>query len=936
MSRRFSWIGLVLLLATIPWLSSGCGETSCGLGTTKVGDQCVPLCPDDQYWDAASRGCRPIVECAPGTHLNTLNGRCEPDLTDCGAGTVEVNGECVPQCASDEYWSGSACLPVPECAEGTTFNPLTFECEPIIGDCATGTHLEDGLCVPDVICGPGTHAEDGNCVPDRLGEPDVYEGQENNDIFYPNWHPTLVNLPAEGDQVTLGGTVAAPTDLDGDGHADADYDAFILAAPGGASLAGSYLHLEATSEGACLPGLLILGVDDDWNAFYFRYALNPNSATTVRDLYLPADGTYFILVTDYNNLVNDAFGLEGLPVGGDDFTYFVTLEHRARPEPQSVSGFPYQQQLDLADSALRFFLLPDLASESIVRLLVRGAAAGGTSDVMPIAMLFGPDGQLLKEVVAYSLAEELEANYRALQPGQLTVVIDYLMTIGPARQLDLSADLLEVTDMNGRPSPYSSSLAAGRGELLRWDLQAGDMNLIGTEVDQGGGNLMLRVFNTDMDLLYEIDQGAAGAAESYFQFAGEDSPMFVEVAEVSAQAADYQLQHAIISTPRLDPGQHDGLPIQDMPEGTLPDSSVEHFQGSFGQMVFFLGFHPTGSWWSDPVEQVYTPDFQLMGPMIDASSGNLDTMSPTMAFLPADGYYFHIAWDAAADPAESPSGASYSIDFEVQDSVLGGNIEPGSSSSLTGQYVDTRSGLAFYVVAGAAGQALRLTATPDADLQPEIWLFQFGHIEGDGFWVPYYWQPDAADMQLGLVRRATADAAGEEASLATVFPYQGLMLVAVRDVNWRRDAGTYTIDLVGPPPPANDTCQSAQAITLSNGQAQEEGTTLGAASDIDESPCLPADYPPLGPDVFYSLDLQEGQRLQATFSGDFDGALYLLGQCGCPACCLTGADAAYAPPDEEETISYTVPAGAGGTYYLVVDSWSPLAAGDFTLDVVVE
>jgi hypothetical protein len=200
------------------------------------------------------------TECGPGT--TDQNGTCVPDILECGDGTVLQDDQCVPICGTDQYWDGTQCVNTPECAAGTTFNSQTGECEPcpqgqywngtacqIVPECDDGTtfNAATGKCEPDAeACGPGTVFINGQCVPEELPDPDVVESTD------PVGEAPF-NLPAAGQSVSLGGVVDEPTDLDGDGWADADWDAFTVTVP-----AGTYLRIRATSEGAALPAFMVL------------------------------------------------------------------------------------------------------------------------------------------------------------------------------------------------------------------------------------------------------------------------------------------------------------------------------------------------------------------------------------------------------------------------------------------------------------------------------------------------------------------------------------------------------------------------------------------------------------------------------------------------------------------------------------------------------
>ncbi len=937
MKRFFAVVYVGALALILAMVIQGCIETKCGPGTTKEGDNCVPLCKDGEYWDAENSACLPVVECAEGTQLNRLTGKCEPEISECADGTELVNGECVPECIDgQEYYNGVSCQPIPDCASGTVFNHNTNECTPLIDDCSAGTHLESGNCVPDVICGAGTHASGAECLPDTLGEPDVAEGDENNDIFYPDWTSTIVNLPALDEHVSLGGNIRAPTDLDGDDLPDADFDAFMLVPQSGAGMAGTYLHIEATSESACNPALMIVGVDEDSRElFYIRYALNPNGSSAARDVFLPSDGLYFVLVTDYSNLVSDAFGLDAIPVGGDDFSYFVTIENRTPPVATGISGFPYTGTSSHADGSLQFYDLPELMSDDILRVSTTSAP----SDVMPIAMIFAPDGGLARELIIPSTAEDIDLNYYVESGGDFVLVMDYLMTIGPTRDYSLDVALRQAINMSGQNSPWDGQLDAYDSLLLQFDLAEGDIFPFSVDPPSGSRvNLKFAVLDNSLDQLYLVDSGSCGDPEDAYYYAQKNERMFVEIKEVDGKQTPFTLDFTAIQTPELQPGNsYHSLTVNNMPPNTFPDSAIEHFNADFGQLVSFTNFHSSGNWWIDPLEQIYTPYIDLMGPMVDATDSNFSSITPLMAFIPAAGQYLHLVWDPYTDTADDPSGANYDTDFYSQDTTFLDQIAPGVSVSKTQQLPDTTSGFAGFSLLADAAQPVVLTVTPDgADFQPEIWVLTFGAIAGDGFFVPYYWASDPAAFQMGKLASAVADAAGEPVELSFVSPYAYLSLVLVRDAASNVSPGTFSITAAGPSLPANDSCQSAESISLTGGGAVIDATTLGATSDIDNVACLPADYPPFGPDVIYSIDLQAGQDITVTFSGNFDGAIYLVDDCDCPTCsCLAGADAAYSPPNEDESFDFTVPDGAAGTYYIVVDSWSPYATGDFSLTVTL-
>src|SRR5438045_1413705 len=66
--------------------------------------------------------------------ISACNSDAIPGRAECGAGTHDEAGHCVPDVS-----------------------------------CGADTHVEGARCVPDVVCGPGTHPGDGGiCLPDPV------------------------------------------------------------------------------------------------------------------------------------------------------------------------------------------------------------------------------------------------------------------------------------------------------------------------------------------------------------------------------------------------------------------------------------------------------------------------------------------------------------------------------------------------------------------------------------------------------------------------------------------------------------------------------------------------------------------------------------------------------------------------------------------------
>jgi hypothetical protein len=132
----------------------------------------------------------------------------------------------------------------------------------------------------------------------------------------------------------------------------------------------------------------------------------------------------------------------------------------------------------------------------------------------------------------------------------------------------------------------------------------------------------------------------------------------------------------------------------------------------------------------------------------------------------------------------------------------------------------------------------------------------------------------------------------------------------------------------------NDTCAGAIPIDrCSAGSLQ--GDTSGANNDYDPgSGGCATGYPEAGKDVVYSLSLQAGDIVDMTYTQlNADTAFYIITDCADPAgSCVVGADATFT--GEPEVIHYVAP--AGGTYYLILDSYGAGSGGPWTLDYNIQ
>lgn len=139
-------------------------------------------------------------------------------------------------------------------------------------------------------------------------------------------------------------------------------------------------------------------------------------------------------------------------------------------------------------------------------------------------------------------------------------------------------------------------------------------------------------------------------------------------------------------------------------------------------------------------------------------------------------------------------------------------------------------------------------------------------------------------------------------------------------------------------PPANDTCQTAIALTIGT---PVNGTTAGAGrtydAGLDEPTCT--NFAQRGGDVVYSVDLTAGTAYTVTLSGlgaMHDGSISLVGPGAATLCdadpiatCVAGSDAG----DDGENDTFTYTPTTTGTYFVIVDGYGLTEGGPFTLAV---
>jgi hypothetical protein len=844
-------------------------------------------------------------------------------VEQCASGTTfdAATGQCLPACGEDSVWNGTECQKIPTCDDGTTFNPETLQCEPDIFGCAPGTHKQEGVCVLDLSCGEGTHQEDSQCVKNRLGPPDVPEGPENNDSNYEGGVATEFVLPAEGQQITLGGTIQEAVDQNGDNEEDPDWDGFETTAA-----AGTYLRITATSEGACLPVLEIIGLDGNNRINFLRYGVNPNGLDMSREFYLPYSEKYVFFVTDYNNLVPSLFGEIIFPVGGSKFTYQVTVERLSTPIPVE---FPVPGNLagDFGTGSLKFYSLSGLTeNERFYVLSTARSASGVRNHVFPALMIIDANGQLLREVVQPRMGSDTELPFRAPADGNYLVVQDFLLVSGNHRGYNTAVEKIEPLDISHQ-TEVQGSVAAGRLGWYSWDLEIGDFMVAGIYPSTNDADIAVYLYDTDMNWIAYSNHGSAGQFEDTFTYATLPTKAVLKVQEIKGNAAQYEIQAAQIATPKLESGVHaSNLQVTQMPLNTFITMGVDHFVGKSGDMAIFTDFATHGGvTWNNKWEAVYPTDFsEIYGPALDVTNG-YSPVVPNLTYQKRDDHFLHIAYGYSGDDIV---GGTYETTLTFQPTTNFGVTTCGQLHSAPDQTLFAASGVAFYGVTLGINRAVRIEVTPtqNATLRPKIHAMNFGRIPMSA-WDP---MPDAP--QLGAVDIRTATQAGESLAMDYFSPYDGLSFFMVSNADGpSTDHFDVSIQAYNDTP--NDICENAEELVFNNGEANVTGTLVGNGDEVMYPGCTRQSK---GIDVFYKLNLQAGDALTITLSPThFDGVLYLFRDCqNVSLSCVYGVDEEdYGVP--ETLTGFVTPAGEGGVYYIAVDSYWIATGGPFTLNAVI-
>ncbi|MBW2699961.1 MAG: pre-peptidase C-terminal domain-containing protein [Deltaproteobacteria bacterium] len=663
--------------------NDGSDGNECAPGTVEVDGQCVPFCSGTEYWNGSE--CVAGLACAPGTV--EVGGQCVPFCSDteywngtdcvsapaCAAGTVlnATTGECEPACADGTYWTGTACADLPTCGDGTEFNVATSECEAL---CAPGTFWDTTTETCLDACGEGTVLSDGVCLPwIDVVESDSVEPAENNDAMMGGM-PGMLTVPAIDVSTVLEGIIDSPTDLDGDGHDDADYDTWYFSAT-----QGTRLRIEGWADGVFNVATLLIGAsEDESNWWYQRYGLNPDSPESERDFVIPMDGEYLLAVTDFSNLTGD------IPVGGPEMGYFVNITQVLNPDP--IAGTAGTPQTGSA------FDIDQVTYTGTAGELWDVTIDSWGADTYGIMAVHKASGDFMQQL------EGVDCSGSACQPEGLTGGLKFTMPMADDGGIVFTADYkyrsgsggdygftvqpnpnVEVLDVDVSIAVHNEDLLSSEGEIIyQIDVVGGNLYRIafenlGTDVT---ASLYATLHDFDFNILRDADTEYDEAPWEFNIYAEVDARYYIRVIDRHQEAgSDYTYDLRVSSWIVENLGTLDAINTSITRAGAGPVAAAGDefwFVSTVDQAAEITGtFTPTAIWNLD--FEIYNTDVQR----IDLFASEGDGEAETLRGISAAGTYLFRAYESGMDAGD----ATYTFDIDFTYEEVRQEVEPNGSEA---------------------------------------------------------------------------------------------------------------------------------------------------------------------------------------------------------------------------------------------------------------
>lgn len=447
--------------------------------------------------------CQPTVVCGPDTRAR--DGKCVPaSLVRCGAGTLLSGQDCVPE---DPH------------------------------RCGAGTVASAGQCVaaPPLTCGPGTEASAGVCLTvDAMKRVTVPEAAEPN---LPPGKAARFALPAVGAApAVLGGIIDPPT------AAGADDDGFVFTAR-----RLQRVHFAALAVGSPSVGLILqpckgTGTDPcevDPTRHFSRFALTIDARGAARDVVIPFDGDWLVLVSDQSNLT------QGLPYGAADFTYTVDVSQAAQPDPEPL--VPSQAATGDYD-ALVGHALEVTADAPLYDVTLAPASDAAPFPGQRALWATGADGTLALSATddtTYGTLLPMKPARVVFPPGRAQLFVDFVYELAAAQPYTLTAARVDTVPMGSlarQPFEIRGSLAGDGLDVYTVDVPGNA--LVGLEmVPRSGTQITPRL--ELRDARYQLLATADAFRLTRFFAAAEAGRYFVVASDTTYADAKVSLSYTM-------------------------------------------------------------------------------------------------------------------------------------------------------------------------------------------------------------------------------------------------------------------------------------------------------------------------------------------------------------------------------------------------------
>ena len=448
MNRVLTTIAVFIATAAL----IGCGgpedvgtDYECGEGTVEEDGECVPAqpdeCDDDEVHDDVLGKCVPAAEsyCGEDTEFDEESGKCVGSVLECDDNAVEEDSECVAET-------------IKECGEGTVAD--NGECRLSEEVCGEDTEFDNDHCRPsEDLCGTGTvyDVSSGLCEPAAdlsCGPGTFLSGDEcvaSSKYFGDLADDPDIDLTDEDADTSLAVPdegdrvvftgVIEQPQFDEDDEPVQDYDEIQFDAD-----KGEWMEVVVYSMGLPEPGFEIINGD------YHRISDRGAGIEVRRELLINEDGTHEVTISNLPQLLGDQS-----PAGGDDWEYVGFVENIPTPPATDLDLVGETAEGDLRTLSDNYYLVDAEDVESTAMIF----------DLLPehtdAEMQVWLDDGTLESV------EELEDDAIAFIPpaDEFYLVFDHIHASGPSTEYSMSAQ---------------EGQAAGQGESIteEVDVDAGD------------------------------------------------------------------------------------------------------------------------------------------------------------------------------------------------------------------------------------------------------------------------------------------------------------------------------------------------------------------------------------------------------------------------------------------------------------------------------